>query len=272
MTCLEQSVAFMYNDFVESKLTKESTVSYENFFNGVTFDQLKSIAKSHINMPEVLPKDNKIFWFKKGSIHLNEKIIEISNRYIKPLLGNPDAFLIGDTAFCINHPPHDLHVDSRDFRTNPQEKQNIIGYKTVVIPLEIDTDDYPFLFTMEQYFYGPSTRFRKGHEQYDVSPEIENQKNGGVYFSYNYKNDGVKNLSKKLLTKQWYNCYIDYDIKKPWGVPFSAFEGFSIEKNNVWKPNNVIIFDSARVHCGELISKRGATYKLGISLNYGLKI
>ena len=265
--------AFLYNDFVASQLQYEKTISYKDFFKSTVFQELIEIAKQHISLPSVLPTGDTPFWFRKGNIHLHPRIQEISKQYIEPLLEKKDAFLIGDTAFCINHPPHDIHIDNRDFRTNLQNKKGIIGYKTVVIPLEIDTDDYPFLFTSNQYFYGPTTRFRKGFE--DIDSKFENillQKNNGVYFSYDYAKDGVQFLSNENLSREWYDRYIDYDLQKPWGVPFSSFEGLSIEKENVWKPNNVIAFDSSRIHFGELISKRSATYKLGISLNYGIKV
>lgn len=273
MRFMQQDEAFAFNDYVENKLDKEPTVCHENLFPDVIFDELKQIAKTHVSLPEELPSDRvKPFWFRKGAIHLNKRIQEISNEFIKPLLSR-DSILIGDTAFCLNHPPHDIHVDSRDFRTDLDKKAGIIGYKTVVIPLEIDTDDYPFLFTCNQYFFGPSTRFRKGAEKIDLeSKECQRQKDSAVYFSYDYEKDGVKFLEKNNLTKEWYNQYIDYEVPNHTGVPYSSFEGLSIEKENLWKPNNVIIFDSSRIHFAELISKRNATYKLGISLNYGIKI
>lgn len=273
MTAMKQEEAFALNEFVESKSVMEPTINFENFFPTEVLENLKQIAKDHIELPDTLPSDGRLFWFRKGSIHRNQYIQKISKEYVEPLLSNKNAELIGDTAFCINHPPHDIHVDSRDFRTNLNSTKKMIGYKTVVIPLEIDTDDYPYLFTTNQYFFGPSTRFRKGYKDLtELSPETARQKQNGVYFSYNYEEDGVKFLSDVQLSKEWYDRYIDYDIGTPWAVPYCNFEGFSIEKENQWKPNNLIMFDSSRIHFGELISKRNATFKLGISLNYGIEI
>lgn len=270
---MSQEDAFALNDFIESKIKKEPTVNYQDLFPLNILDNLKTIAKQHIQLPDCLPSDGRAFWYRQGAIHNNLYIQKISKEYIEPLLQQENVMLIGDTAFCINHPPHDIHVDSRDFRTDLNNPKKIIGYKTVVIPLEIDTDDYPYLFTTNQYFYGPTTRLRQGYKDLtEQSLETQRQKENGVYFSYDYKNDGVKFLSQFNLSREWYNRYIDYENGTPHAVPYCSFEGLSIEKENIWKPNNIIMFDSARIHFGELISKRNATYKLGISLNYGIEI
>jgi predicted phosphatase len=119
------------------------------------------------------------------------------------------------------------------------------------------------LYTADQYYYGPTTRFRAGCEELDKNEEVERQKQNGVNFSYNYAEDGVKYLSN-TISKEWYDAHID----EPVYVPYSSFEGISIEKANEWKPGNVIIFDNARIHFAQKIKTVGATYKLGISLNY----
>jgi len=269
MNHLTQQEAFKFNSYVESFLDEEETIVISNIITDELLNDLKKVAKDYLGLPE---KISNVFWKNRGKIHTVDYIRDFSKKYIEPNLKRKDAILIGDTAFCISTPPHDLHVDNRDFRTDTVNKKNIIGYKTVVIPLEIDTEDYPCLYTTEQYFYGPTTRFRKGCKDIDdVDPECTRQKSSGVYFSYNYKDDGVKYLLSNQISKEWYNLHIDYD-NIPNSVPYSSFEGFSIEKKSLWKPNNIILFDSSRIHFGENITKKGATYKLGISLNYGIDI
>lgn len=261
-----QEEAFALNDYVSSFLTEEPSYVKENYIDDKTLDYLISKAKDFLELPEDANKA-PWFWHRRGSLEKESWIQEFSDEYIKPLLRD-DAILIGDTAFYINYPPHDVHVDSRDYRGDP-EKENTIGYKSVVIPLEIDTNDYPYLFTANQYFYGPSTRMRSGCEEIDSKDvEIKRQKECGVYFSYDYEKDGVKYLDDSRLSKEYYDTYID----EPVFVPFSTFDKLSIEASHLWKPKDIIVFDSARIHWAEKLTKRGATFKFGMSLNYGLKI
>jgi hypothetical protein len=147
-------------------------------------------------------------------------------------------------------------------------KKDIIAYKSMVIPIEVTADEYPILYTANQYFYGPTTRFRYGSEQFDLyDKECQRQKTCGIQFSYNYKQDGMKYVADKVLTKEWYDANIDAEKY----TPYSNFQGLSIEKENLWKPGNIIVFDSARIHFGSNIAKKGAKFKIGISLNYGIK-
>lgn len=235
-------------------MREEETVVYNNYLGMLIRAHLSTVARKYIDAPNTLP--DGIFWYRKGNIHKLEEIQKFSKQFIEPLLSE-ECFLIGDTAFLINHPPHDVHIDC------PNLKDGIKGYKSVVIPLEIDTDTYPMLYTAEQYFYGPTTRFRAGCEEFDVDEETQRQKANGVHFSYDYKSDGVKYL-KDGITKTWYDNHID----EPEYVPYSTLKGISVEKENEWKPGNVIIFDSSRIHFAEKIQKVGASYKLGLSLNY----
>ena len=238
-------------------MSEQETIVYKDYLGGIIREHLSGIAREYIGAPTDIPTGT--FWFRKGNIHKLDEIQKFSKHFIEPLL-DKECFLIGDTAFMLNHPPHDIHIDC------PNLKDGIKGYKSVVIPLEIDTDNYPMLYTAEQYYYGPTTRFRAGCEDLDNNQGVENQKANGVHFSYDYEADGVKHLSNSI-TEEWYNNHIDEHVY----VPYSSFRGISIEKANEWKPSSVIIFDSSRIHFAEKIQKVGATYKIGISLNYGVK-
>jgi len=239
-------------------MREESTVVYKDYLGMLIRDKLSTIAREYISAPAELP--DGIFWYRKGNIHKLEEIQKFSKHFIEPLL-DEECVLIGDTAFMLNYPPHDIHIDC------PNLRDGIKGYKSVVIPLEIDTDNYPMLYTADQYYYGPTTRFRAGCEKQDKNAEVERQKANGVHFCYNYEDDGVKYLND-CITKEWYDTNIDESEF----VPYSSFKGISIEKANEWKPGNVIIFDNARIHFAQKIEKIGASYKLGISLNYGVKV
>lgn len=263
---MPQDEAFKLNRFVESHLTEQESFACVDVIPQEVINELKEFASKFLNIPSKLPK---WFWYREGCIHRHQLIQDFSNEYIMPLLGNTEAKLIGDTAFYINFPPHDVHIDSRDFRAD-EDKANTLGWKSVVVPLDIDTTDYPKLYTSNQYFYGPSTRMRNGCDEIDSKdPEIKRQKSCGVYFSYEYSKDGVKYLDyDSPITQEWYKEHID----QPFFVPYSTLDGITIEKEHIWKPRDVIIFDSARIHFAESLLKRGATFKFGLSLNYGINI
>ena len=229
--------------------------------------KLKEIALDFLQVNEhEFPSTN--FWFRRGGIEDNEYIKDFSESYLKKFLPREDTILIGDTAFVLNYPPHDIHIDCRDFRMGEGHKKGIIAYKSMVIPIEVTADEYPILYTANQYFYGSTTRFRYGSDQIDsIDKESQRQKAGGIQFSYNYKQDGMKYVSDNLLSREWYNANIDAQEY----TPYSNFQGISIEKENLWKPGNIIVFDSARIHFGSNIAKKGAKFKIGISLNYGIK-
>lgn len=257
---------FTLNNKVESLLTEDPTVTFENV---LSTNQLLELKENALNFLGVSAKEfpNRNFWFRKGGIENNEYIKQFSELYLKKLLPRDDTVLIGDTAFVINYPPHDIHIDCRDFRME-RDRQGIISYKSMVIPLEVVADEYPILYTSNQYFYGPTTRFRAGSEWTDANDkEVARQKAGNIQFCYNYKQDGMKYVSDESLTKEWYDANID----APRETPYSNFQGISIEKENIWKPGNIIIFDSARIHFGSNIRKKNAKYKIGISLNYGIR-
>lgn len=258
---------FSYNSKVESLLTEEPTVSFENILSYTQLQELKKIALEFLEVKDGEFTKNTNFWIRKGGIENNEYIQKFSEEYLKKLLPRNDSILIGDTAFIINFPPHDIHVDCRDFRMQ-EERNGIIAYKSLVIPLEVTADEYPILYTANQYFYGPTTRFRAGSEQQDNNSEVYRQKSAGIQFSYDYQNDGMKYISELQLSREWYDANIDADNH----VPYSNFKGISIEKENIWKPGNIIMFDSARVHFGSNIKKKGAKFKIGLSLNYGIKV
>ena len=261
-------MSFELNNTVEQFLTEEPTVSFENAISENQLGKLKEIALDFLQVNEHdFPNTN--FWFRRGGFENNEYIKNFSESYLKKFLPRDDTVLIGDTAFVINYPPHDIHIDCRDFRMCA-DRQGIISYKSMVIPIEVTANEYPILYTANQYFYGSSTRFRYGSDQVDsMDKESQRQKNCGIQFSYNYKQDGMKYVTdNNALTKEWYDANID---AKEY-TPYSNFQGISIEKENLWKPGNIIVFDSARIHFGSNIAKIGAKFKIGISLNYGIKV
>lgn len=260
---------FKNNSIVESQLIEEPSLVVEDVLNTQILEECIKFAKTYVSFPDDFI-NAKNSWYRRGGVHRTAYIKDFSRQYIEPLLPRKDAILIGDTAFAIKWPPHDIHIDCRDFRAEPIESKDIISYKSVAVPLFVDSVRFPKLYTAEQYFYGPSTRFRHGAESLDLNdPEVERQKHCNVFFSYDYKADGVKYLKDNYTVDQlWYNEHIDV----PEHTPYSTLKGLSIEKEIDWKPGNVIIFDSARIHFAENLIKAGGTHKIGLSLNYGVKI
>jgi len=258
---------FSMNKKIESLLIEEPTVSYENVFNQEQLQELKKVALNFLEKDTSEFPTERAFWFRKGGIHRLEYIQDLAETYLKKFLPRDDVVLIGDTAFAINFPPHDIHIDCRDFRADINHK-GIISYKSLVIPIEVGGPEVPTFYTANQYFYGPSTRLRAGSEETDANDkESQRQKEAGIQFIYDYQQAGVKYLSNIMLTKEWYDANID----APTFTPHSNFKGISIEKEHAWKPGNILVFDSARIHFAQNILKRNAKYKIGISLNFGLR-
>jgi len=258
--------AWALNDKVEKAIGSENpSVSLENVIPSDVLLECKDFVKNFLDLPDELPKD-RIFWYRDGMVHRQKFVQDFSKKYIEPYL-NENEILIGDTAFCINHPPHDVHVDNRDFRAD-EEKAGVIGTRSVVVPIEIDTDNFPKLYTANQYFYGPSTRMRNGCNSIDtLDREVARQKSCGVYFLYDYEKYGVKYLEKEnVITEKWWNEH----ISEPYFVPYSTFDRLSIEAEHDWKPGNIIVFDSCRIHWAENLLKKEASFKIGLSLNYGI--
>lgn len=254
------------NKKVEALLTEEPSCRYENVVPSNTLTELKSFIFDFLHIKENML--NGRFWHVRGAVHKTETVAKLSDNIIKKYLNREDAVLIGDTAFAVNY-PHDIHIDSKDFRSN-KEHSGIISYKNVVVPVFIDTDDYPFVYTANQYFYGSTTRFRAGHEAWDSQSEmIREKKKNGICFSYDYASDGVKYLDyENKLSREWYDENIINDAI----TPYSTYSGISIERENLWKPGDIIISDSARLHFSQNIFIKNATYKMGLSLNYGVRV
>jgi len=257
--------AWALNDKVENHIGQETaSVSLSSVIPSDVLKQLKEFCVEYLQIPKEF--NQKLFWYRQGMVHKQKLIQDFSKQYIEPHL-NSNEVLIGDTAFCINHPPHDVHIDNRDFRAD-KDKTGIIGTTSVVVPIEIDTDDYPLLYTANQYFYGPSTRMRNGCEKIDtMDREVQRQIDCGVYFCYDYEKYNVKYLeNEEVLDYNWWKTHID----EPFFVPHSTFSRLSIEAEHEWKPGNLIKFDSCRIHWAENLLKRSASYKIGLSLNYGI--
>ena len=49
-------------------------------------------------------------------------------------------------------------------------------------------------------------------------------------------------------------------------LPIERFTGLTIECIVEWKPGDIIVFDTARIHCATDFLKHGITRKLGYSI------
>lgn len=240
----------------------EPSYSVNNALDNNLLNKCLEFCKDTLQYPDDISTDPK--WYKKGSIHKLPFIKDTLDPLIRNYLKNKDAKLIGDTAFLLTFPPHDVHIDNKTDRYN-----NIKAYKTVVIPLYIEGTTIPKFYTANQYFFGDATtRFRKGSKDKDsLMPNLLQQSKDGIKFVYDYEQAGIIGLEKnQVLTKEWYDANIDAGEV----IKYEHFHKLSIEKEHNWQPGNIIIFDSNRLHFSQNLRKINCKYKIGISLNYAL--
>lgn len=139
--------------------------------------------------------------------------------------------------------PHIIHND--DTYELPKSV-----YRGITIPLELEGSytEYPYLCFFDQmYFHGPSKFFLKDKD----IPTYYNQQ------VYDYSNvDGIveTGFDDSLYFKYFTHC------KKQW------LTGLTLNSIIEWKPGNLIIFDSVRLHCASDFRKLGIKSKLGISI------
>lgn len=240
----------------------EPSIAYEDVIDKSLLSKCFDFCKEVLQYDE----DNLRLWYKASFIHKHDFVKDILDPFIRQYLPIKDAKLIGDTAFMLKFPPHDVHVDNET-----DKYPNTKPYKTVVIPVHIEGDTIPKFFTANQYFFSDrTTRFRRGSKQRDLGiPGLVEQMNDGIFFCYDYEKAGVQFLENSpVLSKEWYDDNIDAGD----AIKYENFHGLSIEKEHNWKPGNMIMFDSNRLHFSQNLAKINCQYKIGISLNYALDV
>lgn len=239
----------------------EESYVIKNVINKQLLNECIDFCKEILQYPENITDDPK--WYKKGLLHEYAFVQEKLDPLIREYLHIKDAKLIGDTAFLLTFPPHDIHVDNK---TNKFPKTR--PYKTVVVPVYVEGDIIPKFYTANQYFFGEATtRFRHGSKERDEAKlDLEQRRKDGIHFVYDYDNILVGLEDTQVITREWYDKNIDAGE----AVKFENFDRLSIEKEHDWKPGDIIIFDSHRLHFAQNLRKINCKYKIGISLNYAL--
>lgn len=121
-------------------------------------------------------------------------------------------------------------------------------YRGVTLPLKLygQGTTYPKLCMFDQYYFHGPSKFFKGETHIDT------------YYNkclYDYVDvDGLVNTTivddDNLFTH----------LKPQW------LEGLSLHSTLEWKPTNLLVFDSVRLHCASDFRQLGYTHKLGISI------
>ncbi len=138
--------------------------------------------------------------------------------------------------------PHIIHND--DTWAFPQT------YKGITVPLELygSGSEYPGLCVFDQYYLdGPAKFFLD-------EPEMELNYNKGVY-----EYSSVENKSSESVPDSVYDKYLTH-VKRRW------LDGLSVNQILEWKPGNIMIFDSTKLHCATDFRKLGYRGKLGLSI------
>lgn len=152
--------------------------------------------------------------------------------------------LIFATNFFDVTKPHIIHNDD-----SLAKKPRL--YKTVVIPLRIKKPTNFVVFD-QCYLDGP-IKGRHGAKQ-----ELDATK--AKYYNQNlFDNSQLEYYTNNMFDEVIWNKYLTHQ-------PIERFWGLSVEKIVPWKPGNIIIFDTARLHCATDFVTQGIDRKLGYSV------
>lgn len=235
----------MFKDLVND------TPSYEifNFFSNQEISMLLDIFRSS---PNDLLQISKLTNFEHPWIRLNKikSIPEIKNIFqrIKNTL-QVEMELIGDN-FYQTPSAYGIHTDAKfGIKYN-----KLIPFKNFLIPLYPDNNKIKF-FTFNQRYYGNASSFLYGDNNREKL-----QYNQQIYPPY-HVNSAFLGSENNKITKQW---WVE-NINLP-GIPYENFKELSIEKEFIFQPGTLIVFDSWRLHCAGNFLQLGIPFKIGLSL------
>ncbi len=175
-------------------------------------------------------KDEHYDWWKK------------TDEFVTKYVGEHETFA---TNFYEVTQPHILHNDD-SIRWVPRL------HKTVVFPLQI-TKPTNFAVFDQCYLDGP-VKLRHGGDP-NKNPQIRN-----VYYNQNLLDNSVLiNYTGADFDKNTWEKYFTH-------LPYERFHGLSVESIVTWNPGDIIIFDTARIHCACNFSAQGIERKLGYSV------
>lgn len=167
-----------------------------------------------------------------------DPFISIINR-LRSVIGE---FKVFTALFFYTERPHIIHND--DSFSYPR------CYKGINIPLEFtgDTISVPCLCFFEQYYLEGPAKFFNG------STNIE-----PFYNSHVYEYSQVKNLSTQPFSEFFRQEFLGH-IKPDW------LQGLSINRVLPWKPGDISIFDTVRLHCASNFRSQEIKSKLALSI------
>ena len=165
------------------------------------------------------------------------------DKLITPYIGKHSTFT---TNFYEVEYPHILHNDD-SIALKPRL------HKTVVIPLEI-SEPTEFAIFDQCYLDGP-VKLRHGG-----TPKNKNHDKTTTYYNTDITDNSklINYTGKDFDPELWEDKFTHYGIEK--------FHGLSIESIVKWNPGDIIIFDTARIHCATDFRKQGIKRKLGYSI------
>ena len=165
------------------------------------------------------------------------------DEFITEFIGEHSAF---STNFYEVRQPHVLHNDDSVLLA-----PNL--YKTVVIPLEVSKPTQFAVFD-QTYLDGP-VKLRHGGK-------FQGKTHDKPKTYYN------QDLLSNTVLGGYTDCPFDHQT---WQdnfshMPYDRFHGLTMESLNVWQPGDLIVFDTARIHCGANFLAQGIDYKIGFSI------
>jgi hypothetical protein len=198
---------------------------------------LFNVTKENVNSPAVYKNTGPV------TLDLNPFLLDpVIDTIVKKLTDVIGPYKITAAFFFSTDYPHIIHNDDTF-----ELPDNV--YKAITIPLEIRGDRIPKLCFFDQfYFHGPAKFFRGGKD----IPTYYNKQ------LYDYKD--VDGISEGMLIDESTRVTYLTHLKSTW------LTGLTLWGTLDWRPGNILVFDSTRLHCASDFRSLGIKSKLGISI------
>lgn len=215
------------------------TIVIDNFITPEEVEHLLDIHQSCKNKRKKLtgPITSEVPYTNKIFIEVFHRIERLLDTKLK---------IFGGNYFQVNI-PHIIHNDV------PFDHNTIPG-KCIVIPLEKiykninqtpKPDDAKFYVFDQMYFHGPVKAFRNSKKRKDTIHNIPLFEYSDVY-GMGPENE-YPDIDATHCNPEWYR-------------------GLTVEKECLWNPGSVIIFDCVRLHCSDDFTFTGIQEKTGLSI------
>ena len=164
-----------------------------------------------------------------------------------------DQITVGDHFFRMKN-AYTVHTDAIT------HIPGYVPYKDLVLPLEIHNDAQTSYYTCNQRYYNRATHFKRDW----INPYFANYAN--IFRCNPYEEYGMTNAEydeNKMINEDWHNEKMSMSP-----VPYSVFQGLSIEKEFDWIPGSAIFHDASVLHGPTDFRRNGAEWKLGITFHF----